>query len=121
LHSPKIPPLLSVKKPRQAVVFFTHLFDALVEQRYRKLKAGLCDHADVFILAQAGTLIAGEFLDETHFFEYDRLRSRVVGVGTAFFRAMSTLLRSISSAKNPASIFTGSLNTTSFSTGTGTS
>jgi hypothetical protein len=61
--------------PRQAVAFFTHLFDPLVERRYRKLKADIGDQAQVFILAQVGTPIRSDFINETYFFDYDRLRS----------------------------------------------
>jgi hypothetical protein len=59
----------------EAVVFFTHLFDHTIEARYRKLKSDLGKLAQVFILAPLGTSIPHEYSDETHFFDYDRLRS----------------------------------------------
>src|ERR1700687_74138 len=60
----------------QAYVFFTHLFDPPIERHYRKLKADLARRSQPFILAQAGTPIRQEFLNETHFFDFDELRSR---------------------------------------------
>jgi hypothetical protein len=59
----------------EAVVFFTHLFDHSIERRYLKLKSDLGKLAQIFILAPLGSAIPHEYLDETYFFDYNRLRS----------------------------------------------
>jgi hypothetical protein len=67
---------------RVAVAFLTHLFDAEIETRYRKIKSDLSGMAQIFILAPLGTSIPSKYSCEAHFFNYDRLRSeanRVIG------------------------------------------
>jgi hypothetical protein len=65
---------------KQAVAFFTHLFDPTIEFRYRKLKQDLGGLAQIFIMAPLGTSIPDRYLDEAYFFDYDRLRSGAVRV-----------------------------------------
>lgn len=62
------------QKKRQAVAFFTHMFDPLVARRYRKLKKDVGSRARTFILAQTGVAIPRRLLPETHFFDFARLR-----------------------------------------------
>jgi hypothetical protein len=68
------------RSSRQAVIFFTYLFDRSVQLLYRKLKTDLNGLADIFILAQHGTSIPDEHLGEVHFFNYERLRSMAAKV-----------------------------------------
>jgi len=60
---------------RQAIIFFTHLFDHSIELRYQKLKSDVGELAEIFILAQLGTCIPDQYLAETYFFDYQHLRS----------------------------------------------
>lgn len=59
----------------QVVVFFTHLFDNEIGCRFEKLKSDIGGIAELFILSQAGSSIPDRYLDRTHFFDYDGLRS----------------------------------------------
>ncbi|WP_167559013.1 DUF3405 domain-containing protein [Bradyrhizobium canariense] len=65
---------------KQAVAFFTHVFNPAIELRYRKLKEELGSRAQIFIFAPLGTSVPHQYLDETYFFDYDSLRSGAVRV-----------------------------------------
>src|ERR1700733_11254403 len=69
------------KSPHQALAFFTHIYNAQIERRYRKLTIELGERVHPFILAEVGTPIPTNRLDETHFFDFNRLRSGVKTFG----------------------------------------
>lgn len=67
---------------RSVVGFFTHLFDPEIISRYRKLKADLVGRAETNIVAQVGTPVPEDLLDETLFFDFQQLAAnapRVLG------------------------------------------
>ncbi len=67
---------------RSAVGFFTHLCDAEIISRYRKLKADLAGHAETTIVAQMGTQVPENLLAETVFFDFAQLAAnapRILG------------------------------------------
>ena len=61
---------------KSAVGFFTHLSDAEIISRYRKLKAELAGHAEATIVAQMGTPVPEDLLAETVFFDFARLAAK---------------------------------------------
>jgi len=65
------------KSPQQALAFFTHIYNSQIERRYRKLTIELGERVHPFILAEVGTPIPKNRLGETHFFDFNRLRSGV--------------------------------------------
>jgi hypothetical protein len=61
---------------RSAVGFFTHLCDAEIISRYRKLKADLAGRAETTIVAPMGTPVPEDLLAETVFFDFAQLAAK---------------------------------------------
>lgn len=61
---------------RTAVVFLTHRFDSLLEERYLHLKRASTAQITAFILAEKGTPVPHSLVPETHFFDFDTIKTR---------------------------------------------